>query len=90
MGSKRGKKDPLRALQFRLENNSNLEISSFILFSGGNLTFLVVRGAGHMVPISQPVTARQILKDFMSSIHTDFKGSVYKPVVVERGVQCEA
>jgi len=58
--------------------------------SGGNLTFLVVRGAGHMVPISQPVTARQILNDFISSVHTDFIGSVYKPVVVDKGVQCEA
>jgi len=57
--------------------------------SGGNLTLLTVRGAGHMVPISQPVTARQILTDFIDSVHTDFIGSVYKPVVVDRGQQCE-
>eukprot|EP00092_Neocalanus_flemingeri_P029980 GFUD01032549.1.p1 GENE.GFUD01032549.1~~GFUD01032549.1.p1 ORF type:complete len:489 (-),score=94.05 GFUD01032549.1:103-1569(-) len=56
--------------------------------TGGNLTFLVVRGAGHMVPISQPVVARQILNDFISSVHTDFMGSVYKPVEEERRVQC--
>jgi len=57
--------------------------------SGGNLTFLVVRGAGHMVPISQPVTARQILTDFIDSVHTDFIGSIYKPMVEEKGEQCE-
>ena len=54
-----------------------------LIFAGGNLTFLVVRGAGHMVPISQPVTARQILTDFIDSVHTDFIGSVYKPMVVQ-------
>ena len=60
----------------------------FVVAPGGNLTLLTVRGAGHMVPISQPVTARQILTDFIDSVHTDFIGSVYKPVVVERGQQC--
>ena len=72
-------------------NKSNLrstKCNEVISISGGNLTFLVVRGAGHMVPISQPVTARQIMKDFTNSIHTDFVGSIYKPMVVERSQQC--
>ena len=33
---------------------------------GGGLTYLVVRGAGHMVPISQPGTALTMLHTFIA------------------------
>jgi len=33
--------------------------------SGGGLTFLVVRNAGHMVPISQPRWARALAREFV-------------------------
>ena len=66
-----------------LKGKSTITKMINLIFAGGNLTFLVVRGAGHMVPISQPVTARQILTDFIDSVHTDFIGSVYKPMVVQ-------
>ena len=34
---------------------------------GGGLTYLVVRDAGHMVPISQPAVAARIVKQFIGS-----------------------
>ena len=46
---------------------------------GGGLTYLVVRDAGHMVPISKPAVAKQILKDFIKS-DKDFNGDIEKPL----------
>ena len=48
------------------------------LISGGNLTVLTINGAGHMVPISKPAVARQMLKDFIKS-DKDFNGDIKKP-----------
>ncbi len=45
------------------EDNGEGELAGHLL-EGGGLTYLVVRNAGHMVPISQPRWAREMAKQF--------------------------
>lgn len=45
------------------DDNERGELAGY-LHEGGGLTYLVVRNAGHMVPISQPRWARQIAYEF--------------------------
>ena len=55
--------------------------------SGGNLTLLVVRGAGHMVPISKPRVAKQMAEDFILS-EGQFTGEVERPSVGIKKLEC--
>jgi hypothetical protein len=66
-----------------------LYIEVNILSSGGNLTMMSVTGAGHVVPVSKPGVARQILRDFVSSVDSDFYGGVNKPHLYHSKSQCE-
>ena len=66
-----------------------LYIAFNILSSGGNLTMMTVTGAGHVVPVSKPGVARQMFKDFVSSVNSDLYGSVKKPHLYHSKSQCE-
>merc|ERR1719186_1134724 len=55
--------------------------------TGGNLTVLIVREAGHMVPISQPRVAYQIAKDFVNN-KAEFSGSVPEPSIKKEHIDC--
>ena len=50
---------------------------------------MTVTGAGHVVPVSKPGVARQMFKDFVNSVNSDFHGSVKKPHLYHRKTQCE-
>jgi serine carboxypeptidase-like clade 2 len=42
------------------------QVGGYTLAYGGGLTFVTVRGAGHMVPMITPVPARQLFAHFLS------------------------
>ena len=50
---------------------------------------MTVTGAGHVVPVSKPGVARQVFKDFVSSIDSDLYGSVKKPHLYHSKSQCK-
>ncbi len=54
---------PVRPLDTEINDNYMNKVSN-VLFFNKSQTYLVVRNAGHMVPISQPLWARRIAKEF--------------------------